>query len=207
MAGDGNVYYSLIRHLKPRRIVEVGSGNSTLLASHAIEKCAQEYPGFCCDLIAIEPHPADYLVNIAALTELRRVRLQQTDLAFFETLEAGDILFIDSSHVLKSGGDVWYAYCEIIPRLKPGIYVHLHDISLPKPYPAVYHDAHIYWNEQYILQALLTGNKRLEVVWAGTYLFKRHCERMQQLFAPEFEQMRSLYPQAEPSSFWLRVVS
>jgi hypothetical protein len=204
MAGDGNVYYALIRHLKPRLVIEVGSGLSTLLAKHALDRNKAQVPGSEGRLIAIEPYPSAALKKLA-LVELKACKLQEVDLGFFDQLGSGDILFIDSSHVLKSGGDVWLEYCEIIPRLKTGVYVHVHDISLPKPYPKVYYDQQLYWNEQYLLQALLTNNDHLEVVWAGTYLFDRYPQIMKALFSPEYEQMREVYPLAEPSSFWMRV--
>jgi len=204
MVGDGDVYYALIRHLKPATIIEIGSGNSTLLASHAIAANSAEDPGAGSRLIAIEPYPSDFLLALTSV-ELRHSKLQEVDLAFFDRLGAGDILFIDSSHVLKEGGDVWMEYCELIPRLKPGVYVHVHDISTPKPYPAIYHDQHLHWNEQYVLQALLTHSDRLEVVWAGSYLFDKYAERMETAFAPEYQTMRETFPFAEPTSFWLRV--
>jgi len=205
MAGDGNAYYALIRHLKPKAIIEVGSGNSTVLANHAIEKNIEESAEYECRFMAIEPYPSDYLMTLSRITELKQCKLQDVALDYFIQLESGDILFIDSSHVLKAGGDVWLEYCEIIPRLKSGVYIHIHDISLPKPYPSVYYDAHLYWNEQYLLQALLTNNDKLEVVWAGTYLFEKYADKMKDIFSPEYDLMRTVYPLAEPSSFWLRV--
>jgi hypothetical protein len=205
MAGDGNVYYALIRHLKPKSVIEVGSGNSTLLANHAIEKNIEESPEYECKFAAIEPYPRNYLMKLSRLTELKKCKVQEVALDYFIQLNSGDILFIDSSHALKAGGDVWFEYCEIIPRLKSGVYIHIHDISLPKHYPSVYYDRHLYWNEQYMLQALMTNNEKLEVVWTGTYLFYKYAEKMKEMFSPEYDQMRKVYPLAEPSSFWLRV--
>ncbi len=205
MAGDGNAYYALIRHLKPKAIVEIGSGNSTLLANHAIDKNKDESQAYACSFVAIEPYPRPYLESLHHLTELKECRLQDVGFEYFTRLDSGDILFIDSTHVLKSGGDVWLEYCEIIPSLRSGVYIHVHDISLPNPYPAVYSRARLYWNEQYVLQALLTHNNRLEVVWAGTYLFQKYADEVKPMFSHEYEQMRSAYPNAEPSSFWMRV--
>ena len=205
MAGDGNAYYALIRYLKPNVIIEIGSGNSTMLANHAIEKNIEEVDEYECKFIAIEPNPSNYLMTLPQLMELKKCKLQDVPLEYFLQLGSGDILFIDSSHVLKSGGDVWLEYCEIIPRLKSGVYIHVHDISLPYPYPSVYYDTHLYWNEQYVLQALMTNNDKLEVIWAGTYLFHKYADRMITMFSPEYDLMRRSYPLAEPSSFWLRV--
>ncbi|MBT5307308.1 MAG: hypothetical protein HON76_11590 [Candidatus Scalindua sp.] len=96
-------------------------------------------------------------------------------------------------------------YCEIIPRLNSGVYVHIHDISLPMPYSTSYYHSHWYWNEQYVLQTLLTNNDKLEVVWAGNYLFHKYPKEMTTAFSPGYDMMRKIYPQAGPCSFWIRV--
>lgn len=205
MAIDGNVYYSLIRHLKPKKIVEVGSGNSTLLAAQAIMRNLEESRDKT-EITCIEPFPSNILKNaFQDLIHLIRKPVQEISLDFFELLEAGDILFIDSTHALKSGGDVWYEYCEIFPRLKSGVYVHIHDISLPKPYPRVYFENNLFWNEQYVLQTFLTYNSKFEVVWAGNYMLCKYPEKITSAFTPEYDLMRSKYPSSEPTSFWMRV--
>lgn len=205
MAIDGNLYYSLIRHLRPNKIVEIGSGNSTLLAIQAINKNIQETDKVP-QLICIEPHPSEILrTTLPNYVELKVQKVQEAALALFESLGPGDILFIDSTHVLKSGGGVWWEYCEILPRLHPGVYVHLHDISLPKPYPKVYFDTHLYFNEQYLLQAFLALNSKFEILWPGNYLMCKHPKRMQEAFSPEYDLMRESYPFSEPTSFWIRV--
>jgi predicted O-methyltransferase YrrM len=202
MAIDGNLYYSLIRHFKPHRIIEIGSGNSTLIASTAIRK----NQGHATELICIEPYPRPVLrQEIPAITQLIVKKVQDVDLSVFESLQSGDILFIDSTHVLRPGGDVWWEYCEILPRLAPGVLVHIHDISLPKPYPDVYLKQHLYWNEQYLLQAFLTFNPKFEIIWAGNYMMIQQPERMRGLFLPEYDHMRAKFPQSEPSAFWMRV--
>jgi predicted O-methyltransferase YrrM len=206
MAGDGNVYYSLIRHIKPRNIIEVGSGASTILAAHALQKNKEDDPGYSCKLAAIEPYPNKTLLNgFDGLSELKEVKVQEAGLDYFDQLSENDILFIDSSHALRSGGDVWWEYCEILPRLNSGVYVHVHDISLPKPYPQIYYDSYNYWNEQYMLQAYLTGNTTCEVVWAGTYMYEKYRGETTAAFSPALEKMRESFPLAEPSSFWFRV--
>src|SRR5262249_32581609 len=108
------------------------------------------------------------------------------------------------THVLRPGGDVQLEYCELLPRLKPGVLVHIHDISLPKPYTDFYFKNHLYWNEQYLLQAFLTYNSRVEVLWPGTYMFMKHPVRLTKVW-PELKATRDKFPLAEPSSFWLRV--
>lgn len=205
MAIDGDVYYSLIRHLKPARIVEIGSGFSTYVAAAAIEANVAEQ-GRATELICVEPYPLPELAAMGAgSVRLVREPVQRVPMDLFTSLGEGDILFIDSTHALKSGGDVWFEYCEILPRLRPGVYVHVHDVSLPKPYPRVYFDQHLYWNEQYLLQAFLTFNSRVEVVWPGNFLMCTAPERMAEAFAPGYQRMRERYPSSEPTSFWFRM--
>lgn len=204
MAVDAHVYYCLIRHFKPRRIVEIGNGNSTLLAIAACDRNADEV-GWRARLSSIDPYPWSlFKEGYPGLDELVQERVQDVPMAYFEQLESGDMLFIDSSHVIRSGNDVHYEFLEILPRLKPGVLVHVHDISLPRPYPKVYFKNHLYWNEQYLLQAFLAFNHRFEVVWPGNYMMVHYPDRMLSVF-PEFRRMRQDYPQSEPTAFWMRV--
>ena len=203
MAVDAHVYYALIRHGKPRRIVEIGGGNSSLLAGMACERNREEeHPA---ELIVVEPYPGEMLRRgFPGMSRLVKAKVQDADFDLFASLEAGDILFIDSSHVLRMGGDVQYEYLEILPRLKPGVLVHVHDISLPKSYPRVYFEGGMYWNEQYLLQAFLAFNSRFEVIWPGNHMMLRYPDEVCSAF-PEYFEMRKLYPQSEPTGFWMRV--
>jgi len=206
MAIDAHVYYIFIRHFRPKRIVEIGAGNSTLLAAAACRQNMNKN-GETSTLIAIEPFPCKALkAGFAGLSKLIQSKVQDVDLELFTSLSAGDILFIDSSHVLRSGGDVQQEYCEILPRLAPGVLVHIHDISLPRPYPRVYFENQVYFNEQYLLQAFLCFNSRFEVIWPGNYMMLKYPEKLCKAF-PEYEEMRRAYPSSEPSSFWMRVKS
>lgn len=206
MAVDAHVYYCLIRHFRPRRIVEIGNGNSTLLAISACDKNAEEF-GWRAIVTSIDPYPWPLFTGgYPGLDELIPKRVQDVPVSYFERLESGDMLFIDSSHVIRSGNDVHYEFLEILPRLKPGVLVHVHDISLPRPYPKVYFENHLYWNEQYLLQAFLAFNNHFEVVWPGNYMMINYPDRMLSVF-PEFNRMRQDYPQSEPTAFWMRVKS
>lgn len=205
MVVDAHVYYSLIRHFRPRRIIEIGAGYSTLMAGACVLQLrsqGEETP----ELIAVEPYPRPFLhEKIPGLARLIVKRVQDAGMDLFTSLGAGDILFIDSTHVLREGGDVQFEYCEILPRLASGVLVHIHDVSLPKAYPRVYFDEHhFYWNEQYLLQAFLAFNGRFEVLWPGNYLMLKYPDAMRAAF-PEFTLMTEKYPQSEPSSFWMRV--
>lgn len=153
---DGEIYYCMIRYFKPKRIIEIGSGNSTYLAAQALLKNKEEY-GRNAELIAIEPYPNDILrKGFPGLLKLIVARGQDIDLSEFKKLKENDILFIDSSHVLKIGGDVKYEYLEILPRLNKGVLVHIHDVFLPAEYPKTWVlNDYQFWTEQYLLQAFL----------------------------------------------------
>ena len=203
MAVDAHVYYGFIRHFRPRRVVEVGAGRSTLVASAASRR-NNETSSSRCDLVCIEPYPTAIISNgLGDVASVIVSRVEEVDLALFESLAANDVLFIDSSHALREGGDVQFLYCEVLPRLKPGVLVHVHDVSLPKSYPVVYFDYGYFWNEQYILQAFLTNNRHAEVLWPGNYLMCRQPQRMNAAF-PEIAVMRKHFPLSEPSAFWFR---
>jgi len=111
-----------------------------------------------------------------------------------------DILFIDSSHVLKIGSDVQYEYLEILPRLAPGVLVHLHDIFLPMEYPKnwILTD-HYFWNEQYLLQAFLIHNVAMKVLWAGSYMHLQYPAILEQTFSSYNRGKRW------PGSFWMQL--
>jgi hypothetical protein len=155
----------------------------------------------------IEPFPTtDFLrrENGRALTLIAE-KVQKVPISVFQSLERDDILFIDSTHVLREGSDVQYEFLEILPRLNPGVLVHVHDISLPEPYPKVYFDSQLFWNEQYLLQAFLAFNRRFEVFWAGNAMMRKYPNELVAAF-PEIEHMRAQYPSSEPTAFWMRVV-
>ena len=204
MAIDGNMYYGLIRKLAPKTVVEIGCGNSTKLASAAIRRNNEEgrQPT---SLICIEPFEWEALSGLKEISRVIPSYVQAVDMALFESLGAGDILFIDSTHTVRPGGDVWWEICEILPRLKPGVLVHVHDISLPNPYPEKYLKNHWHWMEQYLLQAFLAFNDRFSIVWPGNLLMIRQEARMRRLFDPEYSAMVADFPCAEPASFWLQV--
>jgi predicted O-methyltransferase YrrM len=160
---DMEVLYLLVRTLAPRRVLEIGSGNSTRITRQAIRDGALET-----ELTAIDPQPR---IDITAFVDrLETKRLEQIDrYDLFEVLDAGDFLFIDSSHEVRLGSDVARIFCDIIPRLRPGIVLHFHDIFLPFEYPRIYWKDAAVWGEQYMLHALLQGRPH-EIVWPGHYL-------------------------------------
>jgi hypothetical protein len=171
---DASVYYALIRDLKPRRCIEIGSGYSTRIAALAFDRNEAEGRGG--ELMCIEPYPAARLTESKARFTLVEKRVEDVPLTLFESLEQNDILFIDSSHVLTTGGDVCFEFLEVLPRLAPGVWIHVHDIFFPCDYPADWLlERRWARNEQYVLEAFLSGNRDFEPKIANYWLtLERH---------------------------------
>ncbi|HEV2326985.1 MAG TPA: class I SAM-dependent methyltransferase [Terracidiphilus sp.] len=165
---DAEVAYSFVRRNKPRRMIEVGSGNSTLLLATAARKNAAE--GSPCDFISIEPNPAPFLQDgVPGLTQLIAGPVQKAPLELFRTLRANDILFIDSSHVVSIDSDVVYVCLRVLPELAPGVIVHFHDIFAPLDYPEKFVRTNLcFWNEQYMLEAFLSFNSAFRILWSSS---------------------------------------
>ena len=168
---DPHVLFVLLFDRKPRRVVEVGSGFSSLLIADVNDR----YFGSRMEVTCVEPYPRPFLARgLRGITRLLEAKVQEVDVALFESLRGGDVLFIDSSHVAKTGSDVNFLFFEALPRLAPGVLVHVHDIFLPHDYPKEWVLVeNRSWNEQYLLQALLQGGA-FEVVFGCTYAFHRH---------------------------------
>lgn len=168
--GDGLVLQAMIRHFRPARIVEIGSGWSSACMVDTVERYLD--PGT--ELTFIEPSP-ELLQKTVGDTSLRTTLhacgVQDVPLALFESLRAGDILFIDSSHVLKTGSDVCFELFEILPRLAAGVVVHFHDIFWPFEYPSEWLlQENRSWNEAYGVRAFLTHNSDWEILLFNNYL-------------------------------------
>ncbi len=197
--GDGEIYYSMIRHQKPARIVEIGSGNSTLLAVAAIAANRADDPGYACELVCVEPYEMPWLSK-QPLT-LVRERVEHVDRGVFSALGQNDILFIDSSHIIRPYGDVLCEFSEIVPSLAPGVWVHVHDIFTPRDYPERWLRAHRrLWNEQYLLEAYLAHNSRTEVMCAVNWLKHNHFDALAAACP-----LLGEHPGHEPGAFWFRM--
>jgi len=175
---DAFVAYCMIRHFQPELIVEVGSGWSSLVLGQAAAKNKNSA------LISIDPFPSDVLrKGFPGLRSLIEKKIQDIDLEFFSQLGSGDVLFIDSSHTVKIGGDVNYLFLEVLPRLRPGVIVHVHDIFLPFEYRRDWVLGEFrFWTEQYILQAFLTFNSEFEVLLSNSYLNHYHQQELKAAF-------------------------
>ena len=189
---DALVAYCMVRHFQPRLVIEVGSGFSSLVLGQAAAKNG------CTPLICIEPFPRDFIrEGFPGLQTLIEKNVQQIDLEFFSQLKSGDILFIDSSHTVKIGGDVNYLFLEVLPRLRPGVIVQVHDIFLPFEYRRDWVlDEFRFWTEQYLLQSFLTFNSEFEVLMANYYLNHYHQDQLKAAF-PDLSSWVG-------GSFWMR---
>lgn len=178
---DAEVCDALVRRLAPARVIELGSGWSTLLLRAAAPGRVTTY----------DPYPAEFLDGV------ERLSAQEVPLEVFDALGAGDVLFVDTSHTVKLGGDVNRIVLDVLPRLAPGVVVHFHDIWLPYEYHRVLvEDMRMYWAEQYLLQAFLIGNP-WEVLFAAQAVAREHPERLLAL-------VPSYTGETFPSAFWLR---
>ena len=162
---DAGVLYAMLRERRPRRIVEIGSGYSTLIASAAIRANRRDDPDYKAQFTCIEPFLPSYLkAGLPEVSEIIEEPLQDVPLDLLISLGDGDLLFIDSTHVVSFGSDVVYEYLAILPRLAKGVLVHIHDIFLPSDYPERWLKEHrFFWNEQYLLEALLAMNPSYRV--------------------------------------------
>lgn len=171
---DADLLYGMIRKFQPRTFVEIGSGVSSVVAWAALEKNRTAQPGRPCRFVGIEPYPRDWLADHPPFAEMLDQKVESIPMGLFEGLQADDILFIDSTHTINVYNDVCYEYLEILPRLRPGVIVHIHDIVLPRVYHRGWYAKRRFWNEQYLLQALLTHSSAFEVLWAGHYMHLKH---------------------------------
>jgi hypothetical protein len=171
--GDAEYLYNMIRLFKPKRIIEIGSGSSTLMARNAINKNNSETSDQYCEHICIEPYEQPWLEEIGV--KVIRKKVEDVGLDIFKTLNENDILFIDSSHIIRPQGDVLFEYFEILPSLNKGVIIHIHDIFTPRDYLDEWFSEK-FWNEQYLLEAFLTYNKNFKIIGATNYLSHKYNE-------------------------------
>lgn len=196
-SGDAECYYSLIRKFKPKTIIEIGSGYSTLIANEAINKNVKENKANT-KLICIEPYEMPWLSKLNI--KLIRKKVEDIELDFFKQLNKNDMLFIDSSHVIRPQGDVLHEVLHVLPHLKSGVLVHFHDIFTPLNYPEDWlKEEYRLWNEQYLIEAFLSNNNEFEIIIAMSYLTYNYKKQTYNAF-PVLAQN----PNRIPGSLWLR---
>ncbi len=196
---DAMILFAMMRHLAPKRVVEVGSGFSSALMLDTDDR----FLGAKTRFSFVEPYP-DRLHGL--LSDFDRTRkmiqecpVQEADLTVVEELEAGDILFVDSSHVAKIGSDVNFLLFEVLPRLQPGTVVHFHDIFWPFEYPSDWVRLGRAWNEAYVLRAFLQYNSSFQVLFFNSYMEEFHGE--------EVHARLPMVRGARGSSLWLKKIS
>jgi len=197
-SGDAEIWYNLIRLKKPKIIIEIGSGYSTLLAIEAIAKNTSEDNSYFCEHICIEPYEMSWLEtkNITVIRE----KVEDVDISIFNQLGNDDILFIDSSHMIKRDGDVLHEYLQILPILKKGVIVHIHDIFTPNDYPYEWISKYVrFWNEQYLLEAFLSNNSDWSILLSLNYLKNNHYNNLEKACI-------RLDKNREPGSFYLKKI-
>lgn len=177
-SGDAEFLYQIIRKIKPRKFIEIGSGNSTKIAKLALDKNL-EFDLIESTHICIEPYEQPWLETLGNI-KIIRDRIETCKFDWTNELAHGDILFIDSSHIIRPQGDVLKEYLEIIPSLPSGVIVHIHDIFTPRDYSARWIvDDVKFWNEQYLLEALLSLNSsKFEIIAALNFLKHSHYEKL-----------------------------
>jgi predicted O-methyltransferase YrrM len=175
---DAIFLYSMIRRLRPQRIIEVGSGYSSAVI---LDTNDLFFNGQISTLF-IEPYPMRLHSLLKGSDEeksrILTERIQDVSLKEFDALEENDILFIDSTHISKINSDVNFILFEILPRLKPGVYIHFHDIFFPFEYPITWAYEGRAWNEAYLLRAFLQYNSEFRVVAMNSFLHKFHLEHL-----------------------------
>jgi Methyltransferase domain len=197
VAGDADFLFQIIRHGRPRKLIEIGSGSSTKVAKHALAlNVADGAPA--AKHICIEPYEQPWLEQLQDVDVLRS-KVEDCHILWGKELVAGDILFIDSSHMIRPQGDVLHEYLTILPQLASGVLVHVHDIFTPRDYLTRWIEDDVkFWNEQYLLEVLLGNRERYEVVAALNMLKHGHFEELNAV-CPTITEV------SEPGSFYFRV--
>jgi len=190
---DASLYYAILRRFRPNRIVEVGAGHSTKLAARAVRANGAGA------ILCIDPHAPEWLARLDAKIEIQAMPVQDAPDETFLDLRENDVLFIDGSHITKTGSDVNHLFLRILPRLPKGVIVHVHDICLPFEYPKAWsEDVLCYWNEQYVLAALLANGTKYEILLGVYYMQRADIEALR----PFVPRVAGVFPGG--GSLWMR---
>ncbi len=193
--GDADLLYAMIRRHRPKRVIEFGAGFSTLVTAAACRD--NRAAGHDTDFVSYDPFAVPPPSGLDGLSAIIPASAESAPIDALQALAENDILFIDSSHVVRVGGDVIHLLLEVVPRLQPGVLIHVHDIFLPWEYPRQWAVNGWFWTEQHLLQALLVGNPGLEVLVAAYALWRSHPVALTRLIP-------NIDPAHPPMSFWMR---
>jgi hypothetical protein len=195
---DAQLLYAMLRHRRPRQVLELGSGFSSLLIDRALARNSTTGPVPVHRVV--DPFPSPLLARLGREVTVQAQSAAQVPDDAFDALRAGDVLFIDTSHVVRPGGEVTRVVLGVLSRLAVGVLVHFHDIFMPFPYPRVLYDRYnVHWQEQYLVQAYLAHNSLFEVRLSNHALWRAHPERLKRWFP-------GLRDGMQPSALWLQRV-
>lgn len=201
--GDATVLAGMLMHYQPKRVVEVGAGYSTAVMLDVSERYLAEPPHIVC----MDPEPGrlrSVLRGDEARLTIHETIVQNLPIELFTTLEANDILFIDSSHVLKLGSDVSLLLLDVLPRLNPGVVVHIHDIATSFEYPLEWYEEGRAWNEAPALRAFLAFNQAYEILYFCDYMNRFQTEAVARRMPLALRPPKGA-PEGNTSvSFWMR---
>lgn len=172
---DAIVYACMIRHLRPKRIVEIGAGFSTAAAVDTIRRLDYD-----CNITALDPYPRPMVQQLAHDNQIELINqaVQDVPNSLFHVLQPNDILFVDSTHVMKAGSDVHHIFFEVLPLLSVGVYIHFHDMFWPWEYPVAWLQARNNWNELYVMKTFLQYNQCFDIELFLHFLWRRHPSAM-----------------------------
>ena len=200
---DARLLHYFLQKNKPKKIIEIGSGNSTLLTYNT-----KIMFNLNVEIICIEPYPSAYLKEMhkqGKITLLEK-KLENIGLELFESLDKNDILFIDSSHVLKLDSDVMYYFTKIFPLLKKNVLVHIHDIFFPYDYPLAWLKEGRFWNEQYFLYTFLQYNTKFKIKFCNSYSGFKYSKQLKKIQEKSFEIKNNITKDVfSGGSIWLLV--
>ena len=204
---EAQALHGVVRHFKPHHIIEVGSGVSTYCSLQAMEMNGRG------EILCIEPYPSQALKSLPQI-RIMECMVQQTPLETFDLLESNDLLFIDSTHTVKPGSDVNYLVLEVLPRLRPGVIVHFHDIYLPYDYQIDILNNFFQWSETSLLRAFLIHNSKAKILFCMSHLHEERQDVLKDVF-PDYEPLSTpggiyegRYPLQGhfPGSIYIRII-
>jgi predicted O-methyltransferase YrrM len=201
--GDATVLAGMLMHYQPKKVVEVGAGYSTAVMLDVSERYLADPPRIVC----MDPEPArlrSVLRGDEARLTVHETIVQDLPIELFTTLEANDILFIDSSHVLKLGSDVSLLFLDVLPRLRPGVVVHIHDIATTFEYPPEWYDEGRAWNEAPALRAFLAFNQAYEILYFCDYMNRFQTDAVARTMPLALRAPKGAPPGNTSVSFWMR---
>jgi hypothetical protein len=181
---DARLLHYFLQKNKPKKIIEVGSGNSTILTYNTKMMYQLDF-----EIICIEPYPNDHIINLHNEGKIRLIqdKLENVHMDLFTSLEMNDILFIDSSHVVKLDSDVLFYFTNIFPLLQKGVCIHIHDIFFPYDYPLEWIHEGRFWNEQYFLYVFLQYNTTFKIVFCNSYSGFQYSEKLKEIQKTSYE--------------------